>query len=125
NYYLGFQRSDVPLGIERGGTARTGGRDRLAVGVVDDVAGREDARQVRPGTGCGDPYVPVVVQVDLAAEQITARVVADRDEHAGHVERALLAGLHVADRHAADLAPAVEDPGHDRVPQHLDLRVGQ
>ena len=35
--------AQVPLGVERGLAARAGGGDRLAVGVVDEVAGGEDA----------------------------------------------------------------------------------
>ena len=37
--------AQVPLGVERRLAARAGGGDRLAVGVVDEVAGGEDARQ--------------------------------------------------------------------------------
>ena len=40
--------AQVPLGVQRGLAARARGGDRLAVGVVDEVAGREDARLVGP-----------------------------------------------------------------------------
>ena len=51
-----------------------------------------------PGTlvrvlGRVDLDVALVVHLDLALEQLAARVVADRDEHAGHVEDLRLAGL--------------------------------
>ena len=41
--------AQVPLGVERPHAAGAGGGDRLAVGVVDDVADREDAGQVGAG----------------------------------------------------------------------------
>ena len=47
--------AQVPLGVERRLTARAGGRDRLAVGVVDEVAGGEHARAVGArGAALGD-----------------------------------------------------------------------
>src|SRR5882757_1794950 len=50
---------------------------------------------------------------------------ADGDEHAGHVERGLHTGLRVSHRHTTDLAAAIQYPGDDGIPAHLDLRVGQ
>ena len=66
------------LGVEGGGAAGAGGGDRLAVGVVDDVAGAEDTGEVGPGGGGVDLQVALVVQVELALEELGARVVADR-----------------------------------------------
>ena len=43
------ERGQLALGVERGGTAGAGGGDGLAVGVVDQVAAREDAGQVGAG----------------------------------------------------------------------------
>ena len=60
--------------------------------MVDDVAAGEHAGQVGAGRGCVDEDVALVVAAQLALEQLAARVVADRDEQAGHVERGLLAG---------------------------------
>ena len=77
--------------------------------MVDQVAGREHTGDVGPGAGCVDLHVTLVVQVDLALEQLAARVVADRDEHAGHVEHLGLAGLHVAQPGADDLAVLAQD----------------
>src|SRR5258705_7248251 len=61
----------VALRVERGRTAGASGRDGLPVGVVDNVARGEDAGQVGPGAGGVDKYVSLVVQIDLAAEQVT------------------------------------------------------
>src|SRR4051812_17605697 len=116
---------DVTLGVERGRTAGTGGGDRLTVGVVHDVAGREDAGQVGGGTRSLNLDVALVVQLDLAPEEFAARVVPDRDEDPGHTEGGLLAGLGVANLDPTDLATIVEDLGHHRVPGDLDLRVRQ
>ena len=71
------------LGVESGGAAGAGRGDGLAVGVVDDVTGAEDTGQVGPGRGRLDLQVALVVQVELALEELRARVVADRDEQAG------------------------------------------
>ena len=88
---------EVALGVEGRGAAGAGGGDRLAVVVVDEVAGRRR----RPGGWCAvervvDQHVALVVEVDLAVEQLGARVVADGDEQAGGVELAGLAGDGVA-----------------------------
>ena len=72
-----------PLGVERGGAAGAGGGDRLPVGVVDEVAAGEDAVEVGAGRRCVDLHVAGVVEVDLAAEQLAARVVTDGEEQAG------------------------------------------
>ena len=53
-----------------------------------------------PGTlvacdGASTSTYPSSSRLDLAAEEVGARVVADRDEEAGRGERRLLAGLHV------------------------------
>ena len=44
--------AQVPLGVERRLAARAGGGDRLAVGVVDEVAGGEHARAVGARGAC-------------------------------------------------------------------------
>ena len=83
---------EVALGLQGCGAAGAGGGDGLAVGVVDQVAGGEDAGQVgRRGAGL-DQDVALVVELDLALEQLRARVVADRDEQPGRVDAAQLAG---------------------------------
>ena len=87
----------------------------LPVGVVDEVAGGEDAGEVGPRARRVDQHVALVVQVDLAAEQFAARVVADRHEDAGDVERRSSPVTHVADPDAGDLAVVAEDLGRRRV----------
>src|SRR5439155_1228449 len=67
-----LQRGDVPLGVQRGGRTGTGGGDRLLVGVVDQVTGGEHARLAGARAGRVHQHVPVVVHVDLPAEQVTA-----------------------------------------------------
>ena len=79
---LGRQRGQEALGVQGGGAAGAGGGDRLTVDVVDQVAGGEDAGQVRPGAGGVHQHVAGGVQLDLAADQLRARVVADRHEQA-------------------------------------------
>ena len=87
------ERREVALGVQRGGAAGAGRGDRLAVGVVDDVAGGEDTGDVGPGAGRVDLEVALVVQVEQALEELGARVVADRDEQAGDRQLGGLAGL--------------------------------
>src|SRR3546814_5062005 len=55
-----------------------------------------------------DEHVALLVEPDLVLEQLRARVVADRDEQAGDVELALLAGHRVDQRHAGELVVAVD-----------------
>src|SRR6185312_10613286 len=119
------ERRDEPLGVERGGTAGAGRGDRLAVGVVDHVTGGEDAGHARPGAGRLDLHVTLVVQLDLALEELTARVVTDGHEHACHVQHLGLAGVHVADPYAGDLAVGTQDLFDGAVPLDLDLVVAQ
>ena len=119
------QRCDEPLGVECGGAARAGCRDRLPVRVVDQVAGGEDARHAGAGARLVDDDVPVAVQLDLADEEFAARLVSDRHEHAAHVEHLRLAGVHVADPEAGDLAVVAQDLLDDTVPLDADLRVRQ
>src|SRR3954451_22738727 len=63
------------LGVDRrrGAGARRG--DGLAVDVVDDVATREDAVDVRACTRVLDLDVALVVELELTGEQFAARVV--------------------------------------------------
>src|SRR5271168_2701859 len=85
--------AQVPLGVERRLAAGAGGGDRLAVGVVDEVAGGEHAGAVGAcGVTLGD-HVAVLVNVDLAYDERRLRLVADRHEgpRSGYLK--LLAGL--------------------------------
>ena len=96
------------LGVDRGRTAAARGGDGLPVGVVDQVAAAKtpstDVLVVRPWT-CD---VAVVVELDLAADQVRAGIVADRDEHAGDGELGLFAGDGVAQAQAGDLGLALD-----------------
>src|SRR2546428_9338974 len=68
---------EVALGLERGHAARAGGRDRLAVCEVLDVARREDAGHAGL---CGSRlHFDVVVrqQLDLAAKELRVRLASD------------------------------------------------
>ncbi len=73
--------------------------------------------------GASTDDVPLGIRFDLANEQLAARVVADRDEHAGDVQHAVDATDRVLEPNASDLAAVTEDLGDDRVPDDLDLFV--
>src|SRR3954452_24947204 len=88
--------SDPALGVQRRGTPGAGGGDGLPVGVVDEVTAGEDAGEAGTRAGGVDEDVPTLVEVDLAAEQVGARVVPDREEQAAEGQVALLAGDEVA-----------------------------
>src|SRR5690242_1745825 len=64
---------DVALGVEGGRTARAGGGDRLPVVVVDEVAAGEHAREVGGRRRVRHECVALVVEVDLALDQLRAR----------------------------------------------------
>src|SRR4051794_15857244 len=110
------------LGVERGGAARAGRGDGLAVGVVDEVAAGEHAVEVGARGRRLNDDVALAVEVDLAAHELVAGIVADRDEKAGRVEVRALAGEHAAKGETFDLVRA-EDVLDDGVPAELDLRV--
>ena len=55
----GLHGGEEALGVECGLAARTGGGDGLAVGVVDEVAGREDTGEVGLGRASVDQDVAV------------------------------------------------------------------
>src|SRR5690242_3138773 len=75
--------SKPSLCVDRGGTPGSGSGNRLPVGPVDQVAGGEHPRHAGFRSRCLHQYVPVWVGVDLAADEVAARVVPDRHEHAG------------------------------------------
>ena len=76
------ERGEVVLDIERGDGSAAGGRDGLAIGRVDDVAGGEDAGHGRARRAPVDPDGALGGEIELAVHEVRARVVADRDEHA-------------------------------------------
>src|SRR4051795_5965772 len=110
-----FQRSEVPLGVKRGGTSGACSGDGLTVRMVDQVSTGEHAREVGE---CGAPlheHVPVAVDVDLPLDELAARIMPDSYEHAGDVEVALLASCSVAEPKARHLL-VTEHVGHLAVP---------
>src|SRR3712207_3109244 len=68
------------LGVDGRRGAGAGRGDGLPVDVVDDVTAGEDALDVGPGGRVLDLHVALVVQLELADEQLAARVVADGHE---------------------------------------------
>src|SRR5882724_2251067 len=88
----GLAFGEPPFRVDGGGTAGAGRGDRLTVGAVDQVARREHAVQVGVAGPADGPHVAFGVRVDLADDQLAARVVADRHEHAAHREVRLHAG---------------------------------
>jgi hypothetical protein len=92
--------------------------------VVDHVSTGEHAGDLRLRGRGVDEQVPVGVGLQLAGEELAARVVADRDEQAGDLQRGRLTGLRVPDGHAGDAVVAA-DAGDLAVPQELDLLVGE
>ena len=88
---VGRAVAQVPLGVERRRAAGAGGGHGLAVGVVHEVARGEHARQLGArGLALGED-VAVLVDLDLALDDLRVRAVADRDERAVDLELALLA----------------------------------
>src|SRR5262245_65474327 len=65
---LGVRRhvAEVPLGVESALGTAAGCRDGLAIGVVDEIAHREDACHLRLRRGLIDDRVALVVEVHLA-----------------------------------------------------------
>src|SRR3954451_20682799 len=95
------------LGCERRRGAGASGGDRLPVDVVDDVAAGEDPVDVGAGARVLDLDVALVVELELAGEQLAARVVPDGHEKAADVERLGGAGLDVGEFDGGDGVLAV------------------
>ena len=99
--------AQVPLGVQRGLAAGAGRGDRLAVGVVDEVAGREHAGPVRAGRlALGDDVAARRRVSTWPATSSRLRLVADRDERAGHRQLARLARCRGCARAAWPSAPS-------------------
>ncbi|EMF27163.1 sugar ABC transporter ATPase [Streptomyces gancidicus BKS 13-15] len=118
------ESGEEALRVEGCRTAGTGRGDRLAVGVVHHVTGREDARDVGARRGCVDLQVALLVQLQLALEELGARVVTDRDEQAGHRQVGEFTRLDVAQLETRELLVTL-DLGDLAVPDERDLRVGE
>src|SRR3954451_6001063 len=112
--------AQVALGVEGAHAAGAGGGDRLAVGVVDDVADGEDAAQVGAGRAKLGEDVAALVGLDLALHDLRLGEVADRDEGAVGDDLLALARLGVAQPHQAELpVPA----GHELLDYEGGLEV--
>src|SRR4051794_21844935 len=103
------------LGVDRGGHTGAGRGDGLAVDVVDHVTAGEDAVDVRAGAGVLHLDVPLVVQLELAGEQLAARVVADGHEEPGDGQRLGRAAGQVGQL----------DTGHGGLAEHLGDLLAQ
>ena len=111
------------FGVDCCGASGAGSGDRLTVRVIDQVTGSEDAVDGgRGGTG-SDAHVSGVVEIDLALDELAARVVADGDEHAGDLECGGLTRDGVTNDEPGD-AVLAEDLDGLRVGQEADLLVG-
>ena len=89
--------AEVAFGVEGGHSAGAGGGDGLAVVVVGDVAGGEDAFHARVGAGRSGPGdVALVGELQLAVEETGVRGVADGQEDAAEEPLAALL-LNIAD----------------------------
>ena len=71
--------------IEGSLTARTRRGNRLAVGVIDQVAAGKDACEVGPRGTAIHHYVTLVIQGDLPLEKLTSRQVSNSYEQPGHI----------------------------------------
>src|SRR4051794_24362045 len=111
------------LGVQGRHRAAARGSDGLAVGVVDDVAGREHALAVGLGRARLGNQVARVVMVELVEEELRVRVVADRDEEPVGREVARLAGVEVAQLDRARLAVVGQHLIDDVRRHELDLLV--
>ena len=112
------------LRVEGGHRPGAGGRDGLAVRVILDVAGGEDARDVRPRRARLRHEVALVVVVEPVEEERRGRVVTDGDEQPVGLDLACLAGHGVAQPEPGDVPVALaEHLVDDRVQDELDLLV--
>src|SRR5215217_589845 len=118
---MSLPRGQPPLCVERCHRPHPRGRDRLPVDVVDDVARREHAFDVRRRPVVGQ-HVALLVHVELADKELGARIVADGYEEAVGRQIGELVCREVPDAHAGDDVVA-EDLFDDGVRDPLDLVV--
>jgi hypothetical protein len=77
------------LGLEGRHAAGPGRGDRLTVALVLDVAGGEDPGNAGLGRPRPGEDVALVVELELAVQEVGVRLVADREEQAGGRDVAL------------------------------------
>ena len=113
------------FGVERGHAAHARGGHRLAIDFVGHVARREDARDRRQRRARRHLKITIVVQRQLALEQLGRGAVADRDEAAiGRlVARRAGGGVDQVDADEPRHAFARDETLDLLVPQDLDLRI--
>ena len=116
-------RFEPALGVDRGLAAVAGGRDGLAIAVIVDVAGDEDAVDLRAGLVAHDE---VAHRVDLepVAEDVGVRLVADGDEQAVDLQRRRLAGR-VSRRRTPLTSASPRTSSTSVFDANVDLGVGQ
>ncbi|CDN42677.1 hypothetical protein BN871_BS_00340 [Paenibacillus sp. P22] len=113
----------VLLAVQRCHAAAAGGRNGLAVLQVLHVAASEYARDVRFRRSRLHHDVAMIVGVDLAAQELRVRRVADGDEDAVGLEDLLLAALVVADLQSGHAERACNDFNRRAVEGEADLLV--
>jgi len=118
-------RLQVPLGLQRGHAPCDGGGDRLSVGEVLDVAGREPARHRGSRRGRLHLDVLVRVQFELPFEQDGIGLMPDRHEQAVHRHVRQRAGLDVRERDRRDLARGRIQHALDTSPRQVRMSFNQ
>lgn len=123
--FKSFDGSEPAFGFDGGCAALAGGRDRLAIDVIGDVAGCEDAGDIR-GRAAPLDQVSVFVGIERTAERCGVRFVPDGDEHAFQGELGLRSVDQVAKADAVDLTRGIPDViGDDGIPDRFDFGIGQ
>ena len=121
----GASLAEEALRIDRRHAAAARGGDGLAIPMILDVPGGEDARQVGLGGAFLHDQIAALVGVEDVLEELGVRVVADRHEHAAGGDLADLVGLPVPQLRPRDaLAGPAQDLLDDAVEAPLDLLVG-
>ena len=119
------RKCEKTFGFKGRHAAKAGGRDRLPVGFVGDVAGGEHAGHRGRGRIRRHLDIAGWFQLDLAENELGRRRMADRDEDAVGRQFGQRAGLDVLQPDMGDLARifGAADFVDRAVPDHLDLGV--
>jgi len=105
------------------GAARAGGGNRLAVGVVDQVATSKYAGQICAGGAALDFYIALVVELNLALDKFIAWQVADCNKETSKCALTLATVLGIAEFKASDLI-FTKNIDDFCVPQKFNLWIG-